>query len=137
MIAIENIPLEDYPKGVLDLIEVMGVPSTLLFIEQFGGLNQLYVPKIMMRDHNIAKVVGYDAAAKLAARYGGDVIKNIPLCKDGLRKLQDIEILNRYLAGEQPKDMYRDYGMTERGIWKALKRIKSNINTKQKPLFPQ
>ena len=135
MSTIEDIPYENYPDAVLELVPIIGLPKTLALVENFGGISNLYIPKQMTPDHPIAKAIGYDAAAALSERYHGDVLKHVPLCRDGLRALRDVEILSRRQAGELPKDICRDYGMTERGIWKVLARMATRADNHQIDMF--
>jgi len=135
MSNIEDIPYEHYPDSVVDLINIFGLPATMRFIDEFGGLTQLYVPKKITPDHPISKAVGHDAAVKLSEQYGGDSVRNIPLCKDGLRRLRDIEICRRRNGGALPKNLARDYGMTERAIWLVLARTNDAGNKNQLDIF--
>ena len=134
MNTIEDIALEDLPPTVQLLIEIMGLPATLVFVYSFGGESHFYIPKPsnMNADHRIVQAVGTPAANKLAAHFNGDFINNIPACKMALLQLRDQQVCQRYEQGEKPKSMYADYDVSERRIWQILQKNNTTIsNNKQ------
>lgn len=68
----------------------------------------------------IAAVVGKDAANKLVSKYGGNRIK-VPRCQRLLTIERWRKIIADFSAGATLNELARKYGLTERGISKALK----------------
>lgn len=77
----------------------------------------------------IAEVAGLEAAVKIARAFRGTCIYVAGL--DELRKqIRDERIREDFDAGRPVKMISVKYGLTERGVWKILKKLR------QKPLHP-
>ena len=59
------------PADLRDLVEAVGLPAALKLVEARPG-ERVFVPKTIGPDHWIAVAVGAEAAARIAARLGGD-----------------------------------------------------------------
>ncbi|KUY80122.1 MULTISPECIES: Mor transcription activator family protein [unclassified Burkholderia] len=120
------------PDVVKTMIKLIGWPATIRLIEQLGGTN---FPIAMRRSRRgeiryeaLAEIVGTDAADLLTTHFGGDVLC-VPLCKVAIRELQHRSIRAEFdaLTREHPANhaatqLARRHRMTERHIWRILKR---------------
>lgn len=129
-----NIGAEDLPRSLRDVVALIGLPATLLLVERFGGLIALYVPTDIGPEHSISVAIGAPAARKLAARYGGDCIRNIPRCAAGLRRIRNTDIRARRAKGESAARLALAFGLTERQIWSILNETDTGNNA-QSALF--
>ena len=53
--------------------ELIGLPKTLILVEHYGGI-ELYIPMTLGADHKIARMIGLEAAQKLAQKYPGTTV---------------------------------------------------------------
>lgn len=130
-----KLSLDDLPESLRDVVELIGLAATLKLVEHYGGLIALYVPRELEPDHHLARAIGISAARKLASRYGGDQVRSIPMCVGGLRRLRDAEIRRRVAEGEAPATLVREFGVTERHIWRILAKAPDEGDTRQSALF--
>ena len=125
---LHKISVDDLPPSLRELVEIIGLPATLKFIECYGGLIRLYIPRELRAGNVLAKDIGITAARKLIARYGGEDIYNIPNCKRALCAVRDREIVDRFNHGNTATALMRDYNLTERYIWYILARYRVEPN---------
>lgn len=105
------------PESLRVKAKRIGLAASIKLVDHFGGINQLYIPERMTRDHVIARMIGYEAACILSEDYGGDYI-DVPRCVKALRMIRDDEIWQRCKqGGETPRNVCRDYNLTERQVW--------------------
>lgn len=126
--------IEDLPESLRDVVELIGLTATLNLVENFGGHIALSVPREIEPDHPIAIAIGITAARKLSAHYGGDRLRNIPLCVAGLRRIRDAEIRRR-AGGETAVALAREFSMTERHVWRILAGVADSVEDQQSSLF--
>lgn len=112
--------LDDLPASARDLAGLVGLTPALHFVERWGGVMNLYVPKDVAADHELAQVMGLEAARAMSARYGGDYIENIPRCVEALRRARDRAIQRRLEEGASPAVLCLEFGLTERHIRRIL-----------------
>lgn len=126
------------PATAQALIRLIGIVATLRLVEDMGG-RQFPVSKNkrrlgIIRFEALAEVIGRDAAFVLTRHYGGDVL-SVPTCAAALRELRDRELRADFdrITIEHPANhavsvLQRKYKITERHVWRLLKR-----NDKQGP----
>ncbi len=110
----------DLPPLIQDLQDLIGLPAALAIVEEWAG-TEVYIPAVMAPDHVIAKRIGFEAAAKLAAKYGRDRLK-LPRCVARIRAKRDAEIRMRYGNRETCRSLARHYSLTERHILRIVGR---------------
>jgi Mor family transcriptional regulator len=76
----------------------------------------------------IAEVAGLEAAVRIARAFRGTYLY-VPGLDDLMKQIRDEKIRREYDQGGSVKRLSIKYGITERGIWKVLKRP-------EKPLHP-
>lgn len=129
-----KLTLDDLPESLREVVEIIGLAATLNLVEQFGGHIALGVPREIEPEHPIAVAIGITAARKLSAQYGGDRLRNIPLCVAGLRRIRDAEICRR--AGrETAVALAHEFSMTERHVWRILAECGESNDDQQAALF--
>lgn len=115
-----NFTLNDLPKSLRDVAELIGPQAALKLVEHFGGATAVYVPYQIESDHQLAVALGLPAARKLAAYYGGDNLRNIPRCALGLRRIRNAEIRRCHRAGRPASKLALEFGLTERQVWTII-----------------
>ena len=133
------------PYTVRQIAELIGLPLTLRLIEQRGGTT-FTISKCQRSDgfakyEELAEIIGYAAADKMAARFGGDRL-TIPLCLSAVREVRDRAIRNDFdrltetcSSTHVVHQLARQHHMTERNVWLILKRIDSEPDERQGSLF--
>lgn len=130
LIAAQDAPLalapairDALPALAREMIQVMGEEPTLKLIAELGGVF-LVVPETKQRRsprfERLAEIVGTGAATAFVARWGGVEIQ-VPRCAGALRMLRNRSIVQGYSAGRRPGDLARQFGLTERHVFKILK----------------
>lgn len=120
------------PPLARELHGLIGIVPTLRLVEEMGG-QQFPVSKNQRRQgairfERLVEVVGIGAAQLMTRHYGGCVI-SIPMCADALRELRDRElradfdrITTEHTANHAVAVLNRKYRLTERHIWRIVKR---------------
>ncbi len=135
------------PPLARELHGLIGIVPTLRLVEEMGG-QQFPVSKNQRRQgairfERLAEVVGSTAAQAMTRHYGGCVI-SIPMCADALRELRDRElradfdhITREHTANHAVAVLNRKYRLTERHIWRIVKRgdVQAPVNERQLGLF--
>lgn len=135
------------PPLARELHGLIGIVPTLRLVEEMGG-QQFPVSKNQRRQgairfERLAEVVGTRAAQLITHHYGGCVI-SIPMCADALRELRDRElradfdhITLEHTANHAVAVLNRKYRLTERHIWRIVKRSdrQDDANARQMGLF--
>ncbi|EHP39405.1 hypothetical protein OR16_31629 [Cupriavidus basilensis OR16] len=123
-----------------ELAELIGLAETIAFVRAFGGLD-LWIPKGRRelgsaRYEAIAEVVGAEAAEKLIARYGGDRMY-VPRCQRSMTEERWSRIIGEFDRGASAPELALKYRLSERAIWKILKKPVSsdNVGPAQQQLF--
>ncbi|MBF0437331.1 MAG: winged helix-turn-helix transcriptional regulator [Magnetococcales bacterium] len=89
--------------------------------KEFGGTS-LIIPKKLDRDHHLLAVIGEKATKALIREYSGDTL-SIPKLNMLKAKLRDIQLLQDRESGVSPKELARKYNLTERHVWRILKKL--------------
>jgi hypothetical protein len=114
-----QIELSDLPEKLQEINGIVGLEATLTIVKHYGGV-RLYVPMTMTPDHILARLIGFDAAVKMAKEFGGMDHFDIPRAADALRAVRNREILDKYTKGKSLRLLAIEYQMTERSILKIL-----------------
>jgi Mor family transcriptional regulator len=105
------------PYILQDLADQIGLPLTMRLVAHYGGI-RLYIPKgEVADDHELVKLLGREATAKLQAYYGGEPHFDIPLAMRSVRAVRNAEIKQKRLNTSVSR-LARDYHTTERNIRK-------------------
>jgi hypothetical protein len=109
-----------YLPGILqEFASLIGLAGTLRIVETYGGV-RLYVPKTVDGDHDLARLIGLEAARKLAAEYGGEMHMDIPRAVAATRAAFRASIRADRAAGLTHRELALKYKMTERHIRNIL-----------------
>ncbi len=101
--------------AILDrLIALIGHQATLDLVRGYGG-RRIYIPKAPRPDSPVSLRVGHDAAHAMAQQCGGETIE-LPAERNALIRLRDAVIVNRLDAGESPRDVAADQGLSPRHV---------------------
>jgi hypothetical protein len=102
---------------VEELIAILGLPTAIRLAQQFGG-RRCYVPyrSHIHEDHPIARVIGHEAARKLAEEWRGLNI-GVPKCLAQLRRERDRAIRAEHRAQVPVSKIAEKYGICERTVW--------------------
>ncbi|UJB30284.1 Mor transcription activator family protein [Chromobacterium sp. Beijing] len=133
------------PEMAQLIATLIGLPKAARLIDVWGGTT-FPVSKNKRREGQIryealAEVVGVEAADKLTAHFGGEVLA-IPRCAVAMREVRDRLIRAEFdeLTREHPavhavNQLARKYQMTERNVWMVLKKVDQISETPQGKLF--
>jgi Mor family transcriptional regulator len=106
------------PRQLHEIATVIGLSAVLELARNFGG-QLVYVPKQIDHDHEISKVIGSEAAEKLAEYYFQTAI-DFPV---GLKR----EIIISEMLARRPKattnEMVRETGLSRSGLYRMIKRM--------------
>ncbi len=103
------------PYILQDLAEQIGLPLTMRLVAHYGGI-RLYIPKgEVSDDHELVKLLGREATAKLQAYYGGEPHFDIPLAVKSIRAVRNAEIKSKR-PHTSVSSLAREYHTTERNI---------------------
>ncbi|NKB37881.1 MAG: hypothetical protein GKR93_12065 [Gammaproteobacteria bacterium] len=118
MNAGHNIDIELLPKTTREIVEVIGLPSTILMVEHYGG-TELWVPEKIDRNHDLAKTIGLESAAKLCHHFSREKLL-IDKCESAMNAIRNAEIVRRYQSGDTAKSLGKEFNLHERMIWYIL-----------------
>lgn len=129
-----QIELSDLPAKLREINSIVGLEATLTIVKHYGGV-RLYVPMSMTPDHILARLIGFEAAVKLAKEFGGMDHFDIPRAAEAVRSVRNREISEKYMKGKSLRLLAIEYQMTERSILKILSASGINNNERQAKLF--
>ena len=116
--------LDNLPKSVRDIVELVGLPAALALVKAYGGI-YLKVP-VGNRDgqtrDRLIEMMGEEAALKFIAHYGGERI-SMPRCEAALRDERDRRIIADYDADISAAAIAQRERLTERQVRNILKRV--------------
>lgn len=130
----ENVVIDDLPIVLRDMVGIIGLPATLTIVKHYGGV-RLYVPRNMPPHHILARLIGFEAASKLATEFGGQDHFDIPRAVSAIRAVRNTELAEKFRKGKTLRELALEYAMTERGITKVLAAQGSSQDDRQSPLF--
>jgi hypothetical protein len=119
---------DDLPPIAREMVTVMGQAATMALVHEMGGL-RLLVPgwplkRPSSRYQHLEEIVGPEAAQAFATRWGNIEVQ-VPMAKKALMRLRDRGIVDAYAKGVHPPELARRHGISERHVWKVLKRDSS------------
>lgn len=116
--------IEDLPQSLREMAQIIGVTHALTLARHFGGV-RLYVPVTMTAEHMIARLIGFEAACRLAREYGGQPDLWIPRAQGwAMRALlgqRNAEIRAKRKRGASLRQLAMEYALTERRIYTIIK----------------
>lgn len=135
----EPLALDTLPPLARQLVDLIGERNTFALVHRWGGV-KLYVPTAAMvmdaerGPHPIVAAIGLDAALKLASVYAQDVL-SVPLCRDALRARRNASWVQRFYAGESPRDIALSEGVTQRRVEQVLSDAGATASQRNMSLF--
>lgn len=108
------------PESMKQLASHIGLDATLAIAELRGGV-RLCVPRVASPEHWLVEHIGLKALQRLVTAYAGEEIE-VPVCAALKRAMRD-QRLARDRRGASVAELAKRYGMTERGVRAALKRV--------------
>lgn len=118
-----EISVENLPVSLQDIGMEIGINATLKLSEEFGGTD-ICPPRNADRiteGHRISKAIGLPAAQRLVRLVGG-VRFYIPKMDRIKLNARHVEIVRRYDQGEAVRDIAQAFKLSERHIWRILKK---------------
>lgn len=115
---LETIPRALLPPVLADVSDLIGLDLTMRLIDDFGGW-RVYIPKEPTEECELARCIGVEPARKLARVFEMQFLW-VPACYAAQRVRRDDLIVARYLAGEKPRALAREYKISVRHIFKIL-----------------
>lgn len=86
----------DFPPSMQRIIALIGLDSTRILVEAFGGEGLIYIPMRAREGNRIVELIGFYDAAALCGEYGGAHIR-FPKCANAFKATRNAEI-NRLLG---------------------------------------
>lgn len=128
----------DLPPQMARILELIGWDATLRLINRYGGCYILPTRCARRNDSGsgnaqLVLLIGENAYNKLAAEYDGTRVY-CAKCDDAMRKIRNMEISRRYVAGESAATLAIEYRLSERQIWFILK-DQATLRVDQPDLF--
>ncbi len=124
--------LDDLPQSLREVADVVGLTAAARLAESWGGI-RLYVPEKITPEHEISRVIGYDAARLLSQVFARETL-SVPRAAAGLRKVRNKEMQQQYNNGISAARLALQYGMTERQVYDIVKR--GNIADENQTALP-
>ena len=129
-----KLSLDHLPKTARDLVDLIGLPAALRFIEAYRG-RTLQVAhgkrsRGMVQIQELAEKIGAVAAKKIVARYKGGPLA-VPKCWRAMIATRDAALQGRfdeltasgaYSARRAVALLVGEFDLVESSIWRALKR---------------
>lgn len=123
------------PPTVQRLAEVVGLPATLKLVAELGGTSWFFAQGVgrngQARVAALAEIVGEEAAEKLARYAHERETLYIPKCDAALIAVRDAQIHQQFeqaaregvSANTVVAELARTYKLSDRHIWRILKRL--------------
>ncbi|HCL4135763.1 TPA: hypothetical protein N2C26_000211 [Pseudomonas aeruginosa] len=121
------------PVTVRDMAGRIGLPATLVVVEQLGGTSWRIAEGRARRGEArraaLAELVGSDIEEQLHTHYRGEEIY-VARCHKALVRWRDLEIVERFEQGLRDgqtarsllSDLARKYNLSDRWIWEIVNR---------------
>jgi len=129
-----KLALDYLPATARDLVELMGLPAALRFIEAYRGQHLDIAKGKRLRGtaqlQEIAEKIGAVAAKALCRRYGGSCL-SVPMCTAALRAMRDARLQARFdeltrSGGHGARSavtvLVREFVLDSSTVWRVLKR---------------
>lgn len=108
-----------------ELVDLIGHQPAIELVRAWGG-RRLKIPATINQDHALVYCVGWDAATKLAAAYGGAEPLDLPAERNFLIDLRNDAIASEFARGKSITQLARDYGVSRRQVNSVLDRMGHN-----------
>lgn len=141
------------PRVARDLIDLLGFAKAMSLIDRYQGTTIVVArgkrARGLLQQHEIAGVIGMEAAKKFQGRYGGAPLP-VPKCYRAMLAARDASLQARFdeltKAGSHSARtavtmLVSEFDLVESSIWRALKRpageaaVTPSIDDKQSDLF--
>lgn len=119
MLDADSIDIEDLPATLREMAALIGLPHTLTLVRHYGG-TRLYVPREATPEHLLARLVGFEAMARLCQHYGSGEHFDIPRALDATIAVRNREIRRQAQMGKSQRELALAYRMTERHVRNIL-----------------
>lgn len=131
MTTYQALSLESLPDSLAEVVDAIGLPSTLRLVESFPGV-RVYVPRTLDDDHALVSVLGRDDAQRLTDQFSGEAL-SIPRCAGALRAVRNACIWRERSEGAAALALR--YHLTERQVYSVLASAQSAQDDQQQDLF--
>lgn len=132
-----TIPADPLPQVLADIAMIAGEEAARRVAGAVGG-TRVYIPPQPGPDHWLSKLVGIDAARKIADHFTagvGPLRIDIPLGDTGFIASQQARIDAMIVAGRSERDIALACGYTGRGVRKRKARLAALRDSRQGDLF--
>ncbi|MBF0381445.1 MAG: hypothetical protein HQL69_10525 [Magnetococcales bacterium] len=106
------------PDSMVEIKSIVGLQGVMTLLNKCGG-TRLFIPRKLNDQHKLTTLLGYEAAQKMSAYYGGETLTIVKGSRAD-KSLRNCEIIHRYDQGEKVPILARDYELTERHIYTIL-----------------
>ena len=130
-------PADPLPRALADIALIAGDEAARRVAGAVGG-TQVYIPPMPGPDHWLSKLVGLEAARKIADHFTagvGPARVEIPLGNTGFIASHQARCDAMLLAGRSERDIALALGYTIRGVRKRRARLKAQRDSRQGSLF--
>lgn len=111
----DELDIGELPASLQEMVRVIGLPATLSLVDLRGGI-RLYVPFEMTPEHWLSRLIGFEAAVKLARYYGGQDPFFIPRALNAMIAARNKVIKDKYSKGKTQAQLAREFNLTERWV---------------------
>lgn len=115
-------PARDFPHFITDVARVCGVAVASKIMARWGGMD-LYVPTSPLPHHEFSKVVGIDAAERIAVEVGCGKVA-VPLGPNGSLAIRRALIERMVTAGDSTSAICRAAKCCDRTVQYARARLR-------------
>jgi hypothetical protein len=120
MLDADHIDIEDLPGTLREMAALIGLVPTLVLVRHYGG-TRVYVPREIGPEHPLARLIGFEAAHRLAQHYGGLMQHfDVPRALDAMIQVRNREIRRKASMGMSHRLLALEYRMTERHVRNIL-----------------
>lgn len=132
-----TIPADPLPQVLADIARIAGEEAARRVADAVGG-TQVYIPPQPGPDHWLSKLVGLEAACRIADHFTagvGPLRLEIPLGDVGFMASAQARCDAMLLAGRSERDIALALRYTIRGVRKRRARLKALRDSRQGSLF--
>jgi hypothetical protein len=130
-------PADPLPQVLAEIAMIAGEEAARRVAGAVGG-TRVYIPPIPGADHWLAKLVGIEAARKIADHFTagvGPLRIDIPLGDTGFIASQQARIDAMIMAGRSERDIALACGYTGRSVRRRRARLREQDDSRQGNLF--
>jgi len=115
------------PKIIQEISDVIGIDNALKFTARYRG-TMVWVPKNICETHEIAKIVGIEAAKKLSFTFANESL-TIPVLNKLESRIRAISIEKDRRSGMGINQLASKYKLTSRSIYIKLSKVKTSMQS--------